>query len=116
MSEHLEQRALRKRLYYTAPQVQLVAIPNAARRTRWEAARAKAEGMATGFPDLLCLAPGGLVAFIEMKAPRGRLSEAQGEWIERLQGFGFSAAVCRSADAAVAFLRDAGFPIREAAQ
>lgn len=114
-SEFQEQQALRKRLYYSAPQVQLVAVPNAARRTHWEARRAKQEGMATGFPDLICLAPGGLVAFVEMKTAKGRVSDNQSEWIERLTGYGFPAAVCRSADAAVEFLRGLGFPIREQA-
>lgn len=113
LSEFQEQQSLRKRLYYSAPQVQLVAVPNAARRTHWEARRVKQEGMATGFPDLICLAPGGLVAFVEMKNAKGRVSDNQSEWIERLTNYGFPAAVCRSADAAVEFLRGLGFPIRE---
>lgn len=115
-TELAEQQALRKRLYYSAPSVQVVAIPNAARRTQWEARRAKQEGLATGFPDLLCIWPGGGIAFVEMKrAKGGTVSENQREWIERLQGYGFPAAVCRGADAAMEFLRSAGAPIRERA-
>ena len=114
-SELAEQQALRKRLYYSAPSVMVVAVPNAARRTVWEARRAKQEGLAAGFPDLLCVWPGG-IAFVEMKRVKGgTVSENQREWIERLQGFGFPAAVCRGADAAIAFLREAGAPIRERA-
>jgi hypothetical protein len=114
-SELAEQQALRKRLYYSAPSVMVVAVPNAARRTVWEARRAKQEGLAAGFPDLVCLWPGG-IAFVEMKRVKGgTVSDNQAEWIERLQGFGFPAAVCRGADAAMAFLRDAGAPIRERA-
>ena len=59
-SELAEQQALRKRLYYTAPTVQIVAVPNAARRTQWEARRAKQEGLAAGFPDLMAIWPGGI--------------------------------------------------------
>lgn len=115
-SELAEQQRLRKTLYYTAPSVMVVAVPNAARRTVWEARRAKQEGLAAGFPDLVCLAPGGLVAFVEMKKTRGGVvSENQREWIERLDEYGFPAAVCRGADAAIAFLKENGFPIRERA-
>jgi hypothetical protein len=112
-SELAEQQALRKRLYYSAPSVMVVAVPNAARRTVWEARRAKQEGLAAGFPDLMAIWPGG-IAFVEMKRVKGgTVSDNQREWIERLQGYGFPAAVCRGADAAMAFLRDAGAPIRE---
>ena len=114
-SELAEQQRLRKTLYYLAPSVMVVAVPNAARRTVWEARRAKQEGLAAGFPDLMAIWPGG-IAFIEMKRTKGgTVSENQREWIERLQGFGFPAAVCRGADAAIAFLREAGAPIRERA-
>lgn len=114
-SELAEQQAFRKRLYYAAPSVFVVAVPNAARRTVWEARRAKQEGLAAGFPDLICLWPGG-IAFVEMKRTKGgTVSDNQAEWIERLTDYGFPAAVCRGADAAIAFLREAGAPIREAA-
>ena len=114
-SELAEQQALRKRLYYSAPSVMVVAVPNAARRTVWEARRAKQEGLAAGFPDLMAIWPGG-IAFVEMKRVKGgTVSDNQAEWIERLQGFGFPAAVCRGADAAIAFLREAGAPIGERA-
>lgn len=114
-TELAEQQALRKRLYYAAPEIQVVAVPNAARRTQWEARRAKQEGLATGFPDLLCIWPGG-IAFLEMKRVKGgTVSANQAEWIERLQAYGFPAAVCRGADAAIDFLRSVGAPIRERA-
>lgn len=115
-TELAEVQALRKRLYYAAPSVQVVAVPNAARRTQWEARRAKQEGLVAGFPDLICLAPGGLMAFVEMKRVRGgTVSENQSEWITRLNEYGFPAAVCKGADAGVAFLKAHGFPIRERA-
>lgn len=109
------QATFRKRCYYGAPQVKIVAIPNAARRTQWEVTRAKKEGLATGFPDVLCLWPGGGAAFIEFKAGKGRLTEHQAEWGERLQRYGHHYAVCRSADEAVMFLRRCGAPVMERA-
>lgn len=112
-SEIQEQQAFRKRMYYAAPEVKLVAVPNAARRTQWEQQRAKKEGLATGFPDLLCVWPGGGIAFVEMKTRTGRVSDQQHEWIERLTRYGFPAAICRSADAAMTFLRECGAPVRE---
>lgn len=108
-------QALRKRLYYTAPQVRLVAVPNAGKRTQWAARQAKKEGMATGFPDLIALWPDGGSAFIELKMPKGRLTDNQSEWIERLGGMGHRVAVARSVDEAVAFLKSCGAPIMEKA-
>jgi hypothetical protein len=107
------QASFRARMYYAAPAVKVVAIPNAARRTRWEASRAKKEGLATGFPDIMCIGPDGLVAYIEFKSAKGTVSEAQREWIDLLRRYTFPATVARSADEALAFLREAGFAIRE---
>ena len=109
------QASFRKRLYYSAPQVKVVAIPNAARRTPWEVRQAKKEGLASGVPDVICLAPGGLVAWIEFKTSTGRVSDNQHEWLDLLARYGFRAAVCRSVDEAVAFLRECGFVVMERA-
>jgi hypothetical protein len=105
------QAAFRKRLYYVAPRVRAVAIPNGGKRTPWEARQAKKEGLAAGFPDLMCMAPGPMIAFIEFKSPHGKLSENQNEWIERLDRMGFPVTVARSVDEGIAFLRAQGFPI-----
>lgn len=115
MAEADLSQALRKRLYYAAPQVRLVGVPNAAKRTPWAVRQAKKEGMATGFPDLIAFAPGGLTAVMELKTPKGRLSENQAEWLEWLSDNGHPCAVIRSVEEGVAFLRKLGFPVREAA-
>lgn len=108
-------QALRKRLYYTGPRVHLVAVPNAAKRTQWAARQAKKEGMATGFPDLVALWPGGGVGFIELKMPKGRVSENQTEWLGRLFAMGHPVGVARSVDEAIALLREWGAPVMEQA-
>ena len=115
MAEIDIQASFRKRLYYAAPRVRIVAVPNAARRSRWAAAQAKKEGLAKGFPDVVCLWPGGGIAFVEFKAPKGRVSIDQAEWHEWLDDSGHRIAVARSADEAIAFLRDCGAPIMERA-
>lgn len=109
-------QALRKRIYYTAPQVKLVAVPNAAKRTPWAVRQAKKEGLAAGFPDLIALAPGGKVAFIELKSPKGRLTPNQSEWLALLGDMGFPVGVFRDVETTIAWLRCNGFPIREAAR
>lgn len=111
LSEIQIQVGFRNRLRYVAPAVSCVAIPNAAKRTQWAAMRAKKEGMATGFPDVMCLWAGAGICFIEFKAIKGRLSEDQAEWIARLRERGHRVTVARSVDAAVDFLRECGAPV-----
>lgn len=109
-SEIAIQTLFRSRMRIMAPGVSIIAVPNAAKRTQWAAQRAKREGLAKGFVDLIALAPGGKVAFLEMKTAKGRVSESQSEWQERLIGMGFPCGVFRDADTAVEFLRANGFP------
>lgn len=109
MSEFDIQLGFRKELRYVAPAVSVVAIPNAARRTEWEVRRAKREGLATGFPDIMALWAGGL-CFIEFKTAKGRVSDNQRDWHERLTRMGHACTVARSIDDALAFLRQCGAP------
>jgi hypothetical protein len=99
----------RSRCRIMCPGVCIVAVPNAAKRTQWAAQRAKREGLATGFPDLMAIAPG-KIAFLEMKTDKGVVSVAQREWLERLTSMGFPCGVFRDADSALQFLRDHQFP------
>lgn len=100
----------RNRAKILCPGVNIVGVPNAAKRTQWAANRAKREGMATGFPDVMCLWEGRGCCFIEFKTDKGRTSIAQDEWLERLTELGFLATVSRDPDHALQFLRDAGAP------
>jgi hypothetical protein len=70
--------------------------PNGGRRSKSEGARFKAAGVKPGVSDLAFVLPGGQAAFIELKAPGGRLSPSQKDFIERVEGFGAWTAVCDS--------------------
>ncbi|RYC70833.1 VRR-NUC domain-containing protein [Spirosoma sordidisoli] len=61
------------------PQLLLVAVPNAAKRSFKLAAMLKAEGMLSGFPDLILCFPSGEYGalFIEMKTVNGTPSPEQ---------------------------------------
>lgn len=104
------QTLFRSRCRIMCPGVALVAIPNAGKRSRWAAQQVKREGLAKGFVDIIALAPGGKIAFLEMKAAKGKLSVDQEEWQDRLKAMGFPAGVFRDADEAVEFLRANDFP------
>ena len=66
------------------------------KRSKVEAARFKAMGVQAGVPDLFLPVPRGAYhgLFIEMKAPKGRTSNAQNTWIEKLKSNGYAVKVC----------------------
>ena len=86
--------------------------PNAAKRSVISGRRIKADGMITGWPDLTVVGPEGLVAFLEVKAPKGRLSAAQMEIGGILQLMGQCWAIVRSQDEAVAVLQQWGWDVK----
>jgi hypothetical protein len=109
-SELAIQTLFRSRARILCPAVAIIAIPNAAKRTQWAAMQAKREGLATGFPDVLCFWKGPGIAAIEFKSAKGRLSDNQAEWLDRLTEIGIPATVSRDPDHALEFLRAAGAP------
>lgn len=60
-----------------APGVLIYAIPNGGLRPKAEAARMKWTGTLAGMPDLGLVLPDGRACFIEVKTPKGRLSDVQ---------------------------------------
>lgn len=105
---------LQVRIKKIAPTVRLVAVPNGMKTSAWGAMQARREGMSSGFPDLVAIGPkNGLVAFLEIKARAGSLSDTQIQWLNFLHMAGFNAGCFRSVDTAVQFLRDAGFPFSD---
>ena len=102
------QRAIIDRLRWHG--VLVVSVPNEGRRSTREGYRLKQNGMRPGFPDLIAMQRG-LVAFLECKAPGGRLSEAQAEFHRELERHGMAVATVRSQDEAIEFLRGEGFDV-----
>jgi len=86
--------------------------PNAAKRSVIGGRRIKADGMITGWPDLTVVGPEGLVAFLEVKGPGGKLSCAQGDIGVMLGRMGHTWAVVRSQDEAVATLQAWGWDVK----
>lgn len=105
------QTKLRRHIRMLNPKVRLVAVPNGGNRTEWEKLKAAREGMARGFPDLIALSDPRLVAYLEIKARTGSLSDDQVAWLNFLHGAGFPCGCFRSVDTATAFLIEHGFPL-----
>jgi hypothetical protein len=107
-SEHIIQARLLKILVWAArPEIKIVSVPNAGKRSFIAAAKLKAEGMTAGIPDLMVLFPidQGAIAWLEMKTRSGSLSTVQlgfKAWCERS---GHRWAMARSVDEALDVLR-----------
>jgi hypothetical protein len=86
--------------------------PNAARRSAITGVRLKQEGMITGWPDLTLVGPDKRIAFLEVKAVKGRTSDAQDDCIAMLRRMGHDVAVVRSQDDAVMVLQEWGWNVR----
>lgn len=100
------QRAIVQRLRWHGFFV--ASIPNEGKRSVQAGRAMRATGMRRGLPDLL-VAKEGRVCMLEVKAERGRVSEAQADAHADLERHGVFVAVVRSQDEAVAALREAGF-------
>ena len=77
-------------------------IPNGGKRDAREAARFKRMGVKAGVPDICFPLPrvGYHGLYIEMKSPKGKVSENQKRWLEQLSGLGCAVRVCYSFDEA----------------
>ena len=58
------------------------------------------KGLPKGFTDLLCISPGGKVAFIEVKKPGGKVRPEQVKFIERVRSMGFRAGIAHNIEEA----------------
>jgi len=97
-SEHFEQREVVRWFRQTWPGVRIHAIPNGGARSKATAGRLKAEGVASGVPDLFVPAWG---LWVEMKRTKGgSLSAEQKDWITYLESVGFCCIVGKGAEAA----------------
>ena len=80
-------------------------VPNGGRRTKVEGGIFKSLGVVAGVADLVLLFPGGKCAFVEIKAPEGRLSLAQKAFRNTVEAFGFAYAECHDLNAVEKFIR-----------
>ena len=80
-------------------------VPNGGWRSKAEAGILKSLGVRAGVPDLVLLLPGGKIAFIEIKAPGGRLSAAQKAFKNTAEYFGCPFLEARSVDEVERFVR-----------
>ena len=95
-TEHEEQREVVRWFRQTWPGVRIHAIPNGGARSKATAGRLKAEGVASGVPDLFVPA---WRLWIEMKRVKGgSLSTEQKDWIAYLESVGYCVIVGKGAE------------------
>lgn len=88
-------------------------VPNGGRRDAREAARLKGMGVKPGAADVLILRPAPKsFVWIELKAPKGVLSDVQKDWRDWCLSIGAPWALCRSVDEVVAACVDADVKLR----
>lgn len=101
--EHQYQSCIVEYIDLKYPDVPYYAIPNGELRNLIVAKRLKKEGAKAGVPDLcICRAKQGYHGFyIEMKAEKGKVSNKQKEWINKLESENYKVSICYSVDDAI---------------
>ncbi len=106
LSEHQIQCAVVD--YCALKGIPVFAIPNGGDRHVAVAVKLKKEGVKSGVPDLFVPIVnskyGGL--FIEMKKPKGKLSDVQKFWLNLLEDQGYRVKVCYGVDEAIRWIDD----------
>lgn len=83
-------------------------VPNGEKRSKRTAGRLKAMGVVPGVPDLAFVLPDGRAAYMELKAPKGRMEPAQRDFREKCLARGIPHAVCADLKTALAVLVEWG--------
>lgn len=110
--EEAAQRQVVEYLQLSAPPSLIwYACPNGG-HSKGQNGRNKALGVLPGVPDLHFVLDGNRIAYIEMKAPKGVLSEAQKTFKAVCVLRGSPWALCRSVDEVEAALRSWGVPLK----
>lgn len=78
------------------PKIFIHHSPNGGKRNIREAARLKKMGVCAGFPDLMIIAPGRPVLFIEMKSAKGKVTAKQIEVLKKLRDCGHEIDGCNT--------------------
>jgi hypothetical protein len=107
-SEIVVQKACLRSIAVMFRHTRVAAVPNGQKRTVWQAQRAKAEGMSSGFPDLVIVGPAQRTAYCEIKA-ESQLTLEQKGWLNFLVETGHFCGVFRSDQTLCDKLREWGF-------
>jgi len=83
-------------------------VPNEGKRSPWVGADLKRQGLLPGVGDVSIVSPTGRYHEIEVKAPGGRVTQAQQTRQEQLKASGVICATAYGLDAALAILEDWG--------
>jgi hypothetical protein len=110
--EELIQRSVKQYLDVAAPRLIWYSCPNGG-VSKGQNGRNKAMGVRKGVPDLHFVLSGGKIAYIELKAPDGRLSPEQKAFQSVCALMEIPHAVCRSLDEVKATLRKWGVQLKE---
>lgn len=111
--EDLQKQQVEYLEWALAPPWRFLHIPNQkGTRATWENKLLKAMGVQDGAADLLFLGPPCRFVWIENKAGKNGLSDAQKDWRDWCLAIGAQWYLCRSLDALVAACEDAGIPLR----
>lgn len=94
----------------TCKACKVYAVPNAGKRTRWEANKAKREGLFASWPDIGVVWADGR-ADIEFKDGQKMPRDDQIETLNWLHLRGHPVAVCRTAEGAMRWLASLGAPV-----
>lgn len=108
------QKAVVRFLYLALPHdVEWSALDSARKRTPAQQGFFKAMGGREGVPDMVFVRPQTGTIWIELKAPKGKISPAQQRWMDAINATpGSWAYVCRSVDDVERALRKSGLTLR----
>lgn len=89
------------------PELRVIAIPNQGKRSLITGRRMVAEGLTKGVADLLIMFPAdeGAIAWLEMKTPKGRLSDEQHGFHAICERLGHRWGMAQSVEEALIVLR-----------
>lgn len=96
------------RLQYPKLAKALFSVPNGGTRNEREAVTLKREGATAGVSDLILAIPNkdNNGVFIEMKTPKGRVTDDQKEFLALMQSLGYRVEVVRTFDQFVSVIND----------
>lgn len=86
----------------------LIHVPNGRRRSIRDGIKLKLEGVTAGVADLILFVPsrGWHGLMIEMKSSKGKQSQSQKEWAERVTAMGYRYEIAKSIDDFVEIIQE----------